>query len=133
MLDLLRAAIESAPPTSTDALPVWVYVVASAIVSALVTILSGKIVVPTFSYNRERDRADRLEAEKVAEQTATTLRVEQIESRHRAEIDKRDQQITALQTRVIDEFTPMIVRAVDVIDEQRQSIDKLQRQRRSAS
>lgn len=50
----------------------------SAGLSALVTILSGKIVVPTFAYNREKDRADRYEAlllEKVLPVSAEMVRV----------------------------------------------------------
>lgn len=102
---LAQTTVEQTPTPS--ALPGWVYVVASAAVSALVTILSGKVVVPTFAYARERDRGDRLEAEK------------------NAEIAKRDAQIAALQSRVIDEFTPMIVRATDVIDDLRRQNERL--------
>lgn len=39
------------------------WAVGSALGAFLVTLLSGKVVVPTFAYSRERDRADRLEAE----------------------------------------------------------------------
>lgn len=35
----------------------------SSAITGLGIILSGKIVVPTFAYNREKDRADRLETE----------------------------------------------------------------------
>lgn len=49
--------------TSTPEVPAWVWVVVSGAGSVAVTVLSGKIVVPTFAYNREKERADKLEAE----------------------------------------------------------------------
>lgn len=48
------------PRASFPDVPGWLI---GAAISALVTILSGKIVVPTFAYARERERADRLESE----------------------------------------------------------------------
>lgn len=53
------------------------------------------------AYNRERDRADRLE-----------------------------QQVTTLQQRIVDDVTPLVVHAMDVIEAQSKTLDKLRAQRR---
>lgn len=44
-------------------LPSWALPLLAGAGTFLGTLLSGKFVVPTFAYTRERDRADKLEAE----------------------------------------------------------------------
>lgn len=48
---------------ASSAMPDWLWAVGAAVGSFLVTLLSGKIVVPTFAYNREKERADFWQAE----------------------------------------------------------------------
>ncbi len=50
---------QSAP----DGMPPWAWAVLAGIGSFLATLMSGKVVVPTFAYLRERERADKWEAE----------------------------------------------------------------------
>ncbi len=44
-------------------IPTWVIGVLSGVGAFLATLMSGKVVVPTFAYTRERERADKWEAE----------------------------------------------------------------------
>lgn len=46
-----------------DGIPSWMVPLLAGAGTFLGTLLSGKFVVPTFAYTRERDRADKLEAE----------------------------------------------------------------------
>lgn len=50
------------PPSGGD-LPAWIWPVVAAVGSFVMTVVSGKVVVPTWAYNHEKARADRWEAE----------------------------------------------------------------------
>lgn len=52
------AAQVMAQVSGTGDIPGWLLAVGSAIGGIFVTVLSGKLVVPTFAYSRERERAD---------------------------------------------------------------------------
>jgi hypothetical protein len=55
-----------APTTLPASIPGWVWAALSALGGIAGTVLSGKVVVPTFAYSRELQRADRLETELAA-------------------------------------------------------------------
>lgn len=79
LIALLLAQTTTPPPSTPEGLPIWLWPVLTAIGTFLVTLMSGKIIVPTFAYLRERDRADRQEAmreayaDKVDEQVRPAL------------------------------------------------------------
>lgn len=61
MTPLLAVALLAAGGGTVPGMPYWLVGAASALGGFLVTLLSGKIVVPTFAYNREKERADKWE------------------------------------------------------------------------
>lgn len=86
----------SQPVESAGDIPGWVWGVASAIVTGITTVLSGKLVVPTFAYNRERDRADKLEADNMS-----------------------------LHASIKDSVVPAIVRNTDLVEQQSAELQRL--------
>lgn len=110
-----------------DVIPAWVYAVAAAAASALVTILSGKVVVPSFAYAREVARADRLETSITADYVP---KVQYEQEKLRA--DRLEAEVRELNASIRGDVMHALVKNTDLVERQSEELVRL-KARRSAS
>jgi hypothetical protein len=112
--------------TVPEGIPAWLYAAAAAAASALVTILSGKVVVPTFSYAREVARADRLEASMAADYVP---RVQYDQEKLRA--DRLEAEVRELNASIRGDVMHALVKNTDLVERQSEELVKLKARRAS--
>jgi hypothetical protein len=107
-----------------DGIPPWVYAVAAAAASALVTILSGKVVVPTFSYAREVAKVDRLELS-IANDYVPKVQFEQEKLR----ADRLEAEVRDLNASIRGDVMHALVKNTDLVERQSEELVRLKARR----
>jgi hypothetical protein len=118
-MDVLSAAVPAA-----DGIPGWVYAAASALAGIAGTVLSGKVVVPTFSYQREVGRADRLEA------AIATDYVPKVQFDHeQARANRLEAEVRELNATIRGEVMTVLIKNTDLVERQSEELVRLKARR----
>lgn len=110
-----------------ESVPGWVWAAASALGGVAGTVLSGKVVVPTFSYAREVARADRLEAS-LADNYVPKVQYDQEKLR----ADRLEAEVRDLNASIRGDVMHALVKNTDLVERQSEELVRL-KARRSAS
>lgn len=124
MIELALLVAQTAQQQDPSGIPGWVYAAVSAAVSALVTILSGKVVVPTFSYQRESTKVDRLEAQ-LANDYVPKAQYEQ----EKARADRMEGEVRDMNAAIRGDVMNALIRNTELVERQSEELVRLKAKR----